>query len=88
VVPQHSTSIVNRFILTVLVQSFSDKPIDSKMIQPSSVLVKSRPCLRYRFGSWFTPPQNWGSVHESSFFLAFIHLLPPRRPFNSQRPPF
>ena len=59
----------------VLVQSFSDKSMVSKCYNPPQSL--SSPCLRYRFGSSFTPPQFWGSVHESNFFLASVHLPSP-----------
>ena len=64
-----------REMLSVLVQSFPDKSMVPKCYNPPEFL--SSPCLRYRFGSSFTPPQNWGSVHESNFFLACIHLLSP-----------
>ncbi len=59
----------------VLVQSFSDKSMLPKCYNSPQFL--SSHCLRCRFGSSFTPPQNWGSALESNFFLASVHLLSP-----------
>lgn len=62
-------------VRSVLVQSFSDKSMVPKCYNSPQFL--SSLCLRCRFGSSFTPPRNWGSAHESDFFLASVHLLSP-----------
>ena len=34
-------------------------------------------CLRWRFGSSFTPPQFWGFVHESQFHSRLVTTKAP-----------